>query len=112
MRFGATLISLLLIVFAPSATCSLAVAGDGCCGSAVGGPAAAAMPFLAAPLPHPQPLMIVPAPHYPGPVWLPAPAFPSVVLVPPGHHVRYPYYSYRAPWGVPGPPQINRTIAW
>lgn len=128
MRFASSTISFLLAVLVPALGDSAVFGGQGCCGGAATAPAV--IPVMAAPVQYLQPVVSVPVPccggssvlpvaAYPAPVAYPtAAAYPAVtghppaVLVPPGYHVRHPYYSYRAPWGVPGPPVANRTITW
>ncbi|MFM7037011.1 MAG: hypothetical protein ACKO2L_04745 [Planctomycetaceae bacterium] len=128
MRFASSTISFLLAVLVPALWHSTVFAGQGCCGGAA--PAPAIVPMVAAPVQYVQPMVAVPAPCCGGPSLLPVATYPTVVaypaavaypapaghqpavLVPPGYHVRHPYYSYRAPWGVPGPPMANRTITW
>jgi hypothetical protein len=122
MRFASSTISFLLAVLVPALGYSAVFAGEGCCGRVAAAPSV--VPVLAAPVQYIHPLVAAPAPCCGGTAVLPVAAYPSTVaypaatvyppavLVPPGYHIRHPYYSYRAPWGVPGPPMANQTITW
>lgn len=95
-----------------------AQAADGCCGNS------APVPIFPRIVPA-VPLMISPPMPCCGalpllPLLPPAPTAitPGGLLVDgygfavPGLHARYPYYDYRAPNAVPGPPHFYRNIIW
>lgn len=112
MRFASAVISFLLAVLIPGLFCSSASAGQGCCGGAAAPRVFVPIAMVPVQPVVPMPALPAPAPCCGGPVVQPATMYPSAIVVPPGHHVSHPYYNYRAPWNVPGPAVVNRSITW